>query len=170
MGIFAIIFLAVLAVISNTSATSIGNITTQFNRITCPLPSQTGLWNASGVIQFSGGTYNYPNVGNMTLTLTCTNIHTLDTIDYFYGSPTLAGAGAIFYVGDYVSEILANKVTAFFTIVFFILTPANFNILGFTIADLSGIPLMFLIALYAVLYVCIGAMLYKTLSPFSGAT
>ena len=174
LGIFAIIFLAVLAIISNTSQTSIANINIQFNRITCVLPSITGLWNSSGTIiynpQSGNPTYNYPDKDNQTLTLTCTNVHTINGFDYLCGAPFSTFCGELIYVGDYLSEIMANKATAFFTIVFFILTPANFNILGFTIADLSGIPLMFLIAVYAICYIAIGAMLYKTLSPFSGGT
>jgi hypothetical protein len=168
IGIFGIMFLAVIAIISNTGATSISNIQHQFDRIACPLPSQSGLWNSSGTIVLTGATYNYPNVGNQTITLTCTGIHTTNGVDYLYGAPGVA-LGVFFYIGDYVSEILANKVSAFFTIVYYILTPANFNVLGYTISDLAGIALMFVIAIYAICYIAVGAWLYKVLSPFAGA-
>jgi len=167
IGMFGMIFLAILAIINNTSPTAISTIQQQFNRISCPLPSQSGLWNSSGTIMYVGGTYNYPNVGNQTLTLTCTYVHTLDGIDYYYGQPAVA-IGVFFFVGDYISEILANKVSAVMEIVFYILTPANFSVFGYTINDLSGIALMIIIGIYAFCYIAIGAMLYKILSPFSG--
>lgn len=168
MGVFGMLFLAVLAIIGNSGSTAINNITTQFNRLACPMPSQTGLWNASGVIQYSGATYNYPSVSNQTLTLTCTEVHTLDSFDYAYGSPTLSFAGFGFYIGDWISELLANKLSALGTLLYFFVTPANFDILGFTIADLTGIALMTVISLYAICYIFIGAMAYKIISPFSG--
>lgn len=158
-------FLAVLAMVSNTSATSISNIQTQFNRISCPAPAFSGLWNNTGTIEYSGATYNYPNVSNQTLTLTCTSFHTPDGQDYNMGCP--ACVGWVVFVPDWLGS-LADRVQGFFTIVYFILTPANFNILGYTIADLAGIALMFLIGVYAFCYIAIGAMLYKILSPFSG--
>lgn len=133
------------------------------------MPAGSGLQNTTGIITYKNGTYNYPNVNTQTITLTCTEVHTMDGFDYFYGSPTLAGAGALFYVNDYVSEILVNKAGAFFTIVFFILSPANFNILGYTINDIGGVALMFIISIYALCYIAIAAMLYKMLSPFAGA-
>lgn len=160
--------MAVLSIVSNTAPTSISNIQEQFDRISCPMPSNTGLWNNTGTLVFANATYNYPNVGNKTLTLTCTEVHTLNDFDYAYGSPTLAFAGFGFYIGDWISELLANKLTAFFTILFYILTPANFNILGYTLADIGGIALMFIITIYAVCYIAIGAMVYKIISPFSG--
>ena len=156
--------------VGNSAPTSIALIDEQFDRFACPMPSITGLWNASGVIQYSGATYNYPSVSNMTLTLTCTPIHTLDSFDYAYGSPTVAFAGTIFFISDWLSELIANKLVAFFTILFYILTPANFNILGFTIADLSGVALMLIIGIYALCYIAIGALLYKIVSPFAGAS
>lgn len=165
-------FLAVLAIVSNTSATSISNIQQQFDRISCPMPAISGLWNntITGELQFSGATYNYPAVNNNTLTLSCTEIHTLDSFDYAYGSPTVAFAGSMFFLGDWLSELISNKLGAFFVILSYILTPANFNILGYTIADISGFALMFVIALYAVCYIAIGAMVYKIVSPFSGVS
>lgn len=170
LGLFGMLFLAMLAIISNTSSTSIGNIQSQLDRIGCPAPETSGLWNSSGTIQHSGYTYNYPNVGNKTLTLTCTNVHTLDDHDYCYGCGSLVSfAGGIFYVGDWISEVVGNKGSAVSTLLIFFLTPANFNILGYTINDLIGVPLMVVIVAYAISYIFIGAMLYKILSPWSGA-
>lgn len=168
-----------MAIVSNSAPSSIAAIQTQFERFGCPMPSITGLWsqpesNGQGVnatnLQYSGATYNYPNVGNQTLTLTCTEVHTLDSFDYAYGSPTVAFAGTIFFISDWLSELIVNKLAAFFTILFYILTPANLNFLGFTIADLTGVALMAIIGLYILCYIAIGALLYKIISPFAGAS
>lgn len=169
LGLFGMLFLAMLAIISNTSSTSIGNIQSQLNRINCPSPEASGLWNNTGTITRTGQTYNYPSVSNQTLTLTCTNVHTANGFDYCYGCPTVSFAGMMFYMGDWVSEIVGNKGSAIGTLLFFFLTPANFNILGYTINDLIGVPLMVVIVAYAISYIFIGAMLYKILSPWSGA-
>lgn len=61
-----------------------------------------------------------------------------------------------------------SKMQALFTLIGFFVTPTNFNILGYTIADLAGIPLMIVVAAYALCYIFIGVWLYKVASPFSG--
>lgn len=170
IGIFGVIFLSMIAIVSNYAPTNQSNIQSLFDRINCPLPSITGLWNNTGTIEYSGGTYNYPDVGTQVITLTCTQVHTLNGFDYAYGSPTIPFAGFPFFVGDFVSEILANKLTAFFELLGFLLTPASLNVLGYTIADLSGFPLMAVITMYIMCYIAIGAMLYKIISPFAGAS
>lgn len=167
MGIFGLFVIAILAILGNSSATGVSNIEQQFARLSCPMPSQTGLWNQSGVIQYSGATYNYPNVSNQTLTLTCTEVHTTDGIDYLNGSPAVA-VGVFYYIGDYISEFFGNKVVALFTLISFILTPANFNFLGFTTDDLTGVPAMLVTSLYIYCYIAIGALLYKIITPFAG--
>lgn len=160
-------FIVILGIISNTGATATDNIQDQFDRLSCPMPSQTGLWNNSGVITYSGATYNYEDVSTPVLTLTCTSVHTLDGVDYLNGQP-LAPVGALYYVGDYISEIFANKLVAIFTLIGYILTPANFDILGYTLTDITGIALLFIIGLYSFAYIAIGIFLYKSLSPFAG--
>lgn len=167
MGIFGLLFLIFLAVISNSSPTAISNIQTQFNKISCPLPPASGLWNNSGTFTFDNFAYNKRSVSNNTLTLTCSQVRTMHGVDYNYGQPTIA-IGVFFYASDYLSELLFNKGGAVATIIGFILTPANFTILGFTINDLTGLALMAVIGIYAVCYIFIGAMIYKMLSPFAG--
>jgi hypothetical protein len=168
MGIFAMLFLAFMAIIGNSSATSIGNIMDQFDRINCPMPESSGLWNNTGTIMRTGQTYNYANVSSPVETLTCTDVHTPDTFDYCYGCPSVPFAGYMIYGSDWISELMGNKGGALLTLAYFFLTPANFNILGYTIADIGGIALMGMIALYAICYIFIGLMVYKGLSPFSG--
>ena len=158
-----------MAIVGNSSATAIATINEQFDRLTCPMPAISGLWNNTGTIMYSGGTYNYANVSSPVLTLTCTEVHTIDGYDYFYGAPTIPFAGFPFFLGDWISEIFANKLSAFFTILTYILTPANFSAFGYTIADISGQALMLIIGVYAMCYIAIGALIYKIISPFAGA-
>lgn len=111
--------MVVLAFIFSSSLTTINQLS---NRIECPFPAVSGLWNdtsivPSGVITYSNGTYNYEAVGLPVNTLTCTEVHTLDGFDYFYGVPTVPFAGFPFFVGDWLSELFANKVSAIFTLI-----------------------------------------------------
>lgn len=167
-AVFGFLIIAVMAIVSNTGQTATTNIQNQFDRIACPMPSNTGLWNSSGTLMYSNGTYNYEAVSLPTNTLTCTEVHTLDGFDYFYGVPTVPFAGFPFFIGDWISELFANKVSAFFTIIAYILTPINLDVFGFTIADLSGVSLMFVIGLYIFAYIPIGIFIYKAITPFAG--
>lgn len=177
MGIFGVFLIAILAILSNSSATALTNIQEQFDRLSCPMPSQSGLWNDTSVIpagniSYTGATYNWENAGGGNGaqppdTLTCTQVHTTQGIDYLNGAPAVA-IGVFYYIGDYISELFANKVVAVFTLISFVLSPANFNFLGYTIDDIVGIPLMFVIAIYVFSYIFIGAMLYKIITPFAG--
>jgi len=166
-AVFGLLIIGIMAIVSNSGTTSAANIQNLFDRMGCPMPASTGLFNSSGTIIFDNGTYNYPDVGNQTLTLTCTEIHTLDGVDYYYGQPAVA-IGVFYYINDYISELFGNKISALFTIFGFILAPINFDVLGYTISDLSGIALMLVIGLYIFAYIPIGILLYKAISPFTG--
>lgn len=171
MGLFAfsLIFLIVLGFISNQNPTALSGIQTQFNRLTCPFPSSSGLWNNTGTLEYTNGTYNYPSVNVRNITLTCTSVHTLNGFDYFYG--TGAGvpfAGMVFFIGDLLSE-LVDKAIAFFTLAGFYLLPINFTILGYTITSMSANAQMAIIGVYGFCYIFIGIGIYKIVSPFSGA-
>lgn len=169
------IFLAVIAIVSNYAPTNQDTIQSLFDRINCPMPAISGLVNVTGTITYSDATYNWRNGGGGTgaqppATLTCTEVHTIEDFDYLYGQPTLPFAGFGFFIGDWISELLANKLPAFFEMLGFLLSPASLNILGFTISDLSGFALMGVIAIYLMCYIAIGAMMYKIISPFAGAS
>lgn len=175
-SVFGFMIIAVFAIVSNTGATATANIGARFEEIGCPMPEQSGLWsdpasNGQGVnstlLQRDGFTYNYPNSGNQTLTLTCTPVHTMNGLDYCFGCPSPPAVGVLIFIGDYISEFFF-KASAFFQIIGYILTPINFDIMGFTIADLDGISLMIVIGLYIFAYIPIGIFLYKAISPFAG--
>lgn len=170
IGIFGLIFLSVTGLINSTAPANLDNIQDLFDRMDCPLPSITGLWNNTGTIEYSGGTYNYPDVGTQVITLTCTQVHTLNGFDYAYGSPTIPFAGMPFFFADFISEVIANKLTAFFELIGFLLSPANLSVLGFTVADASQFAQFIIGIIYLFCYVSIGALLYKIISPFAGAS
>lgn len=123
--ILPIFFMVVLAFIFSSSLTTINQLT---NRIECPFPAISGLWNdtsvvPSGVITYTNATYNWENGGNGTgaqppATLTCTEVHTAQNIDYYYGASFLSPAvvGWAYFIGDWLSELFANKVSALFTL------------------------------------------------------
>jgi hypothetical protein len=98
------------------------------DRLACPNPEASGLWNNTGVITRTNGTYNYEAVNVNVLTLTCTEVHTLNGFDYFYGVPTIPFAGFPFFIGDWVSEVFGNKGGALAElIVLFITAPAQIS-------------------------------------------
>lgn len=177
-AIFGLLIIMVMAIVSNTGQTATANIQQLMDRLGCPMPEGNGLWNSSGTITHTNATYNWPNagggagaqpIGNLTNggTLTCTEVHTLDGVDYYFGQPAVA-IGVFFYVNDYISELFGNKVTAVFTMIAYVLAPINFDVFGFTIADLSGVALMLVIGLYVFSYIPIGILIYKAISPFTG--
>ena len=158
----------IMAVVSNSGQTATANIQHQFNRLGCPMPEGSGLWNNSGVITRSNFTYNYEAVNQNVLTLTCTDVHTMDGIDYCFGCPSPPAVGILVFINDYLSELFGNKGGAIGTIIAYVLTPINFDVMGFTIADLSGLSLMFVIGLYIFAYLPIGIFIYKAIIPFAG--
>jgi hypothetical protein len=183
LGLFGMIFLGLLGILGNSSPTSATNVYNQISKIQCPMPAISGLWNNTGTIVYQNATYNYAYAGSRTLTLDCSEIHTIDDKDYNYGIFTIQpfftnGTGFQFgvpvgygyYISDAISELFVNKGGAIGTIIAFFLTPVNFSILGYTISDLSGIALMFIIALYAVSYLFISAMLFKLFNPFGSSS
>lgn len=98
------------------------------DRLACPAPEGSGLWNSSGTIMRTNGTYNYEAVNVNVLTLTCTEVHTLNGFDYFYGVPTVPFAGFPFFVSDWVSEQFGNKGGALIElIVLFVTAPAQIS-------------------------------------------
>lgn len=166
-AVFGILIIMVFAIVSNSGQTGTANIQALMDRLDCPMPVGTGLFNQSGTFIYDNGTYNYPDVGNQTLTLTCTEVHTLDGVDYYFGQPAVA-IGVFFYVNDYISELFGNKITAVLTMIGYILSPINFDVWGFTLSDISGIALMLVIGLYIFAYIPIGILIYKAISPFTG--
>lgn len=176
MALFGIFTLMIMGIISNTSMTAINAVENQIFMINCPLP----LNGAIGVLdQINGLTVNYTitydndtsdyhitvficSIDEITGNLTAnTEIYTSGT-DWFSST-----TGTLFYASATITAIV-SKIVAFLTLFSFILTPANFEIMGFGIADMSGIALAVIVGLYIVCYVFIGIWVFTQISGAIG--
>jgi len=183
---FSIVTLMLFAIISNSSPTGLFNINVQFLKLSCPTPLDNGVDNMLNGTAGLDITYNVDIDGNATSNEQeiVGTFYKCDA-DFSSNPPTTSiqttikqykavcfsviPCGWFGYIGDYIS-ILAEKITAFFTLVSYILTPINFNILGFTIADIGGVGLMLVIGLYIFCYIGIGVFIYKTALPTGGVS
>lgn len=143
----------------------------------CPLPIYNGIATLNSI---DGYVLNYTISYNNTVTSDGTFFRcSLDLLsnphfnasgeikEYGYTLFSAIPIGWLGYVSDSLS-VLWQRIYAFFTLVGFFVLPTNFNILGYTISDLTGIALMIVVALYGMCYLFIGGMVYKLFSPFSG--
>src|SRR6185503_20100134 len=78
------------------------------------------------------------------------------TRDYHATAFSAIPTGWLNYVGDTITQFFFNAGAVIILIANF-LTPLNFNILGYGIADISGIGAVVIIGLYAMAYLFIGA-------------
>jgi len=185
LGAFSIIFIAVLGFVSNQNATNQNAIQVQFLKLSCPLPIREGTV-VNGTLTFNGNTLTYELThghdinGNPTSVekdqvgsyFRCgeDNAFTADVttkqysaVDNTFGFPI----GWFGYTSDTITAII-QKVVALFTIMSSYLTPVDFNILGFTLADLGPVATMAVISIYIFCYIMIALLIYKVISPFSG--
>lgn len=177
LAVFGMFLLVVMSLVSNSGEQSIDNIEEQMYLLNCPDPIYDGVATLQTI---EGFRVNYTtSFGNTTEGDGTFFICSIDDITGNFQASTVIkpyGSASFFdvipigwlgYVSDWISNQL-QKVQAFFTLLTFVLIPVNFSILGYTLADLSGVALMVVIALYAFAYIFIGAWLYKTISPFAG--
>lgn len=153
--VFPLIFLAISTIIFSGSIDDSG-IPSEMAKISCPMPSISGLWNNTGTITYSNGTYNYEAVGVPVNTLTCSEVHTIDGFDYFYGAPTVPFAGFPFFLGDWLS-VAVEKAGAMIAITGVYLT-ATIPIDLVTEVPLLAIP-------YGIIFLMEGYGLYNAIHP-----
>lgn len=153
--VFPLVFLAISTLIFSGNIDDSG-IPAEMEKIGCPMPSSSGLWNSSGTIMYSNGTYNYEAVGVPVNTLTCSNVHTLDGYDYFYGAPTVPFAGFPLFLGDWLS-VAVEKAGAMFAIVGVYLN-ATIPVNLITEAPVLAIP-------YGFIFLMEGYGLYMAIHP-----
>lgn len=177
IGIFAIIFLILIGILSNVSDAGQKNIQDQMFLMNCPKPIYSGvIGNVTFTSYFSFNYTTSQTAGNATgtffecrLDFLSVNHPALSIIEKEYGHTVFSAIpdGALLWIGDTL-YIVGQNVTAFLTLITYFVTPVNFNILGITVSDLGGIALTVVIATYALCYIFIGIFLYKTVSPFGG--
>lgn len=175
-------FLIVLAILSNSGEESQANIQRQMFLMNCPMPIYNGDITNLDILGFSVNytvTY-YDSLSDFNGTFfQCSYTPNPDpdldlevnAISKPYDSTlfSVIPIGWYGYLADFFVALFA-RLEAMFVLVGFFVTPTNFNILGFTIEDLSSYALMLVIGIYGLCYLAIGAMMYKILSPFSGGT
>ena len=177
----------ILAIVANSSSDSQENIQRQMFLMNCPEPSYDGQYNATNV-SINGfsvllGTNNSTNPymnnvtfgGNGTVfrcyvdTLSSGTGYTVTMSNKDYQEVTLGFPSGWFkFAGDFIGQLF-KRITELFIMIGFFVTPSNFNILGYTLDDISGLILLFVISLYAICYIAIAVLIYKVISPFSGA-
>lgn len=153
----------IVAIVGNTGATSTDNIEEQIFYMNCPSPIFDGVATLTDINDY-GVTYTvvYGNGTSNTGTFfECSidgaGLRSANTIIKEYGATFFDTIpyGWLGFVADYISSGLQHA-QAFFTIIAFMITPINFSILGYSLADISGIGAMIVIGVYVFCYVGIG--------------
>lgn len=162
--IFSIVILGIFAIMGNSGETSISNIENEFAIMNCPFPLYSGRDFLNGTIIYetsSSGTFYECYKDPLSQFPT-----TIAYYDHNYNATAFSTipTGWLGYTGDWLTT-LSHKARSVGAIATFVLTPINFDFLGYTIADIGGIGLLFLIILYAVCYLGIGIFLYKSALP-----
>ena len=178
MALFGIFLLMIMGIVSNTSENSISAIEGQIFLMNCPLPLNgarpeptsfviNGLTVTYDILYDNGTDYHVsiflcstdPITGNLGVD---TEVYTATTS--WFDTTT----GTLFYASATLTA-LGQKVIAFLTLFSFILTPANFNVLGFGIGDLSGVALAVVVGVYVIAYVFIAIWIFTMISGAIGS-
>jgi hypothetical protein len=184
----AMIVIAILGFMSNQNPTSQQHISAIFNRLTCPLPIANGVDNdltAPGINM----TYNVDINGNPGVAFGASSGNNPGPVvgtqyicgeDPVFGSIQISAAtkeyaascfsifpcGFFGYLNDFIGGV-ADKLAAFFTLIYQYLSPIDFNILGFQLSDLNTTAQVMVLTFYAIEYIIIGISIYKIVSPYT---
>lgn len=177
-GIFGIIFLSMITIVSSQSPESIDNIEEEMFLMNCPFPIYNGDVTDLNIDGFSV-TFNVTRYDSLTAFngtfFECsidgiTGAFTVSASSEEYDA-TLFSVIPIGYFGflaDYITSLF-DRIVHFFTLIAFFVTPLGFNILGYSIDDLSGAGLFFVIAIYALCYIGVFAFIYTIVIGIVGA-
>lgn len=176
LALFGILMLFIMGIVSNASQPSIERIENQVYLMNCPLP----LNGAIGTLdEIDGLTVNYTttydnDTSDYHITVficfidPITGALSANTEVYTSGTDWFSSTtGTLFYASSTITA-LAQKAVAFLTLFTFILTPANFEILGFGIGSLSGEALAIVVGIYIISYVFIGVWIFTTITGALG--
>jgi hypothetical protein len=164
--ILAIFIMMITAIVSNSGATSSQNIQNQIFLQNCPMPIYAGIATLTDIDDFSVTyTVEYSATNNTGTYFECsidsiTGQPSANTVIKQYGATLFDTIpyGWLGYVADYISAGFA-RLQAYVTIIVFAVTPVNFDIMGYTIDDLSGVALVVVIGIYIFCYIGIGQYL-----------
>lgn len=175
--VFSVIVIALFAIISNTSSIGITAIENQIFLMNCPSPINGGI---ATNLNIDGLTITYDLVrDNSTsdyhLTLFDCEVTDPDIPTYAVSTTVFTTANNWFDIGQsylaYLMNVISEagfKIQSFLVLIGFLLTPINFNILGFTLSDIGGVGLLVITFMYLICYVGIGIFLWKALNPLGG--
>lgn len=163
---FGAIFILVFGIVENSGQTAINNINEQFAKISCPIP----LYN---MVDFGNGTIINSEINkntgkNFGSTYQCFyDPHSVPagthmTISYVAFNATTFNAfpnGWFDYIGNVLGAIY-TKVASIVQLALYFLTPINLNILGYTLSNIGGIGLLFVLAVYITAYLGVGLGFY----------
>lgn len=179
MAIIAMFILVMMGIVSNTNETAFTAVENQIFLMNCPYPINGGIANNTNI---EGLTVTYDLIRDNSTEdyhLTLFNCEVTDPDIPLYGASTtvLTTSNDWFNVGQSYLAYAMNYIFAFsaqiqgaLTLFSFILTPANFEILGYTLDDLSGIAFAVVVMLYLFSYSMIVAWLYVTFNPLKGGS
>lgn len=179
MALVGIFILIIMGIVSNTNQTAFTTVENEIFLMNCPYPINGGRANNTNIV---GLTVNYTlwrdtSNGDYHLTLFDCVIDPLSAPPHRGVSVTvLTTANNWFNVaGSYLAYTMngifavASQIQHLLVLFSFILTPANFAILGYTLDDLSGSALMVVVSVYIFAYTMIGSWLFITFNPFKGS-
>lgn len=179
LAIVSMFILVIMGIISNTNDTAFTAVENQIFLMNCPYPINGGIANNTNI---EGLTVTYDlirdnSTSDYHLTLFDCSVTDPDIPTYSATTTVLttandwfnAGANNIIYIMNYIFSF-SHQIQGALTLFSFILTPANFEILGYTLDDLSGIAVAVVVMLYLFSYAMIVAWLYVTFNPFKGGS
>lgn len=175
MALFGIFTLMIMGIISNTSQTAITAVENQMFLMNCPLPLNGARPDPSSV-QIEGLILTYDTLYDNSTDYHVTVFHCRivdgepNANTEVYTATTSwfdTTTGTLFYASATLTA-LGQKIVAFLTLFAFILTPANFEILGFGLADMSGAALAVIVGIYLISYVFVGIWVFTTISGAIG--
>jgi hypothetical protein len=172
MALFGILLLFIMGIVSNSSQTSISRVEDQIYLMNCPLPLN-GARPDPASLDIVGLTVNYTTLYDNSTDYHVTVFHcfidpntgAFSVNDEVYTATTSwfdTTTGTLFYASSTITA-LGQKAVAFLILLSFVLTPANFNVLGYGLDDLSGSALAVVVGVYLIAYVFITIWAYTTI-------
>lgn len=180
LAITGMLILMIMGIVSNTNPTAFTAVENQIFLMNCPYPINGGIaenTNIDGLIVTYDLVRDADNSTTYHLTIFSCSIIDPDIPTYNAGTTVYETNNNWFDVGTSYLAYIMNYIFAFtsqiqgaLTLFSFILTPANFEILGYTLDDLSGVAVMVVVGLYLFSYSMIVSWLYVTFNPFKGGS
>lgn len=179
LAIVGMFILVIMGIVSNTNDKAFTEIENQIFLMNCPYPINGGTAsnvNIEGLtvtydLVYDNSTSDYHlTIFECTITDPDTPLYAVNTIVLSTTNNWFDVAGSyLAYIMNYIFAV-SKQIQGALTLFSFILTPANFSILGFTLNDLSGSAVAVVVMLYLFAYAMIVTWLYVTFNPLKGGS